>query len=262
MNAKMRTLRVWLTRTPYTLSVCAFACSVYEPSLLTSGRPSASGGALDGQSGGSAGQAESTGGRVGSGGNAAAGSGQGASTGGSEGGAASDAGAGGTFTFGGNAGGALTSGGSAAGGDGASGGKGGSASTGGTATGGSASNQGGSGGVGGAAPSCAGALYQGLCWYLGPRGASCDATCAAHGGPATGAETFVGTTAQGGSVAECQRLLVLFGVTAAPVVATRDDVGLGCHLYADEGYWLDEPNFSSDASVPAARIVCACRLAP
>jgi hypothetical protein len=75
---------------------------------------------------------------------------------------------------------------------------------------------------------------------------------------AAGAEAFVGTTAQGGSVAECQQLLVLLGVTVAPFSGTRDDVGLGCHLYDEEAYWLEEPDFTSDASVPEARIVCAC----
>ena len=58
---------------------------------------------------------------------------------------------------------------------------------------------------------------------------------------------------------ECQQLLTLLGITAAPFVGTRDDVGLGCHLYDADAYWLDEPDFTTDASVPEARLVCACR---
>jgi hypothetical protein len=167
-------------------------------------------------------------------------------------------------TQGGNAatGGKSSTGGATTGGKSSTGGAttGGKSSTGGASTGGASTGGTSTGGGAGAGGStCAGKVLQNLCWYLGPLGQSCDATCATHGGVAMGSEAFVGTTAQGGSLKECQQLLVLLGVSVAPIQGSRDDVGLGCHLYDADPYWLDAPDFTTDASVPEARLVCACR---
>jgi hypothetical protein len=90
-------------------------------------------------------------------------------------------------------------------------------------------------------------------------GASCDATCAEHGGAASNTALYVGTAAQGGSAAECAQLLDLLGEADAPFSATRDDgLGLGCHLYDSVAYWLSSPAFSSSVADPEAELVCAC----
>lgn len=227
------------------------ACSVYDPSLLGAEPTASSGGSSDTEGGSTSGGSlvnqggsSSTGGSVAEGGSAT--SGGGATAGRTEGGAASGgvgaAGASSSATGGGA--GSDSSGGSNGGSNGGSAPQGGSA---------------GDGTAGSAGAACAGVLNWGLCWYLGPRGSSCDATCAAHGGLDAGAEAYVGITAQGGSVTECSELLRLLGVNARTSVASRNDVGLGCHLYDNDPYWLDDPAFATDAHVREARIVCACR---
>lgn len=199
------------------------ACSIYEPGLMT-GASTGSGTSAAGSSG-AAGSAN--------GGGSGAADGKTTSGGSASTGAASGSASGGV---------------SAAGGSGATtGGKGSSAGAG----------MGGGNDAGGSA--CAGQVFGGLCWYLGPVGQSCDVACAVHDGVAEGSEAFVGTDAQGGSLEECQQLLALLGVSAAPVEASRDDVGVGCHLYDDDPYWLNAPVFATDVSVPHARLVCACR---
>ena len=296
----MRTERSWSTRTLHLFSALGIAaCSIYDPTLLSSVRSTSSGGELGIETGGLPGKSE--GGASSLGGASSGGSNRGGSTGGPQGGATGGNTTVGSTTSnpggdsaggdsaGSDSGGAPATGGSPPqGGSKSTGGAGGTTSggvtatggtaTGGTATGGSAtggvvSTQGGSSGSGGSSggsggkssggaaggSSCAGSVFQGLCWYLGPRGESCDAACTTHGGVAAGAQAFVGTATQGGSLSECRQLLTLLGVTTAPFLGERDDVGLGCHLYDADPYWLDAPDFTTDASVPESRIVCACR---
>jgi hypothetical protein len=145
-------------------------------------------------------------------------------------------------------------------------GKGGSSgnSSGGATTEGGSSAQGGSSasagsaGQGGSAP-CKGQSSSGGCWYLGNLGASCTSTCAAHGGNASDAASFVGTTAQGGSLAKCATLLAALGDNLSPIEATRSDgMGIGCHVYGVKTYWLSSPTFSPSAVVVGARPVCGC----
>jgi hypothetical protein len=117
-----------------------------------------------------------------------------------------------------------------------------------------------SGGSGSASSGgCAGVVYEEMCWYLGERGQSCDATCGTHGAVDARGASVVGTTAQGGSLDGCSQVLETLGMSVAPTAAIRKDVGLGCHLYDAEAFWLDEPSFTSDASQVSSRIVCACR---
>ena len=148
----------------------------------------------------------------------------------------------------------------------ATGGKGGADA--GTATGGQGSSDAASGGQGGAdagttassdAASCSGPLRGGICWYLGPDGSSCQQVCTSHGTVATGAASHVGTTAQGGSLAECGILLGLLGVTGTPANGTRSDgLGLGCHVYNSALWWLSAPAFDATASHASSRLACGC----
>jgi len=166
----------------------------------------------------------------------------------------------------GGAGGALIGG--SSGGEGGAG-RGGIAgyATGGTASGGaSAGGVGGTtvGGAGGS-PSCAaeGQRDSGICWYYGASGVSCSTTCAAHGGVSSSTAAHVGSPAQGGSLAECTRLMRLLGLGGSVNSGTRSDgVGLGCHDFPSATssyyYWLSSPDFSNNAKMVQVRIVCGC----
>lgn len=114
---------------------------------------------------------------------------------------------------------------------------------------------------GGAAPgSCAGVAHGGLCWYIGEGGASCEQTCAPHGGFVPEAAAFVGTAGQGGSLAQCTEILGLLGRGQPVIQASRADVGVGCHLWGveEQSFWLTAPDFSPTAGLSSARIVCGC----
>jgi hypothetical protein len=108
--------------------------------------------------------------------------------------------------------------------------------------------------------SCAGVTYGGICWYLGDAGLSCQQECAGHGQVDPGMTSVVGTSAQGGSLAECTTLLKLLGVSGSPQFGTRSDGrGLGCHIYLGRyPWWLNAPNFSVTASLQGTQIVCGC----
>jgi hypothetical protein len=106
---------------------------------------------------------------------------------------------------------------------------------------------------------CAGEMLGEICWYLSETGASCSATCSLRGGTNDAASTWVGVTAQGGSLAKCASLLELLGVSLAPVEAYRTDGrGLGCMTYQGNPFWHRSPAFSASASMPDARLACGC----
>ncbi|MEY4545640.1 MAG: hypothetical protein RL685_1835 [Pseudomonadota bacterium] len=111
-----------------------------------------------------------------------------------------------------------------------------------------------------AAPPCAGVPHGDVCWYLGEAGTTCDQTCTGHGGYDAEASRLIGTTAQGGSAAQCAAILLLLGYDQAPAEASRPDVGLGCHVWGVEQrtYWLTEPEFAPSAESSEARVVCGC----
>ena len=133
------------------------------------------------------------------------------------------------------------------------------ASTGGTASTGGKGSIASTGGTSSRASACAGVSYQGLCWYLGPTGSSCQQFCSSHGQVASTMANYVGTTAQGGSMLECTAILLGLGVLQIPSSGTRTNgSGLGCHLYDGAPWWLNSPAFSESASDPSARIVCGC----
>lgn len=110
------------------------------------------------------------------------------------------------------------------------------------------------------ASKCVGVMDSSICWQLGALGASCAVTCASWGRASVNARKHVGTTAQGGSLAECQRLLGLLGVTNN-VISVSIGQGLGCHRkpsmplpYA----WTSSPDYSDNVSSPDASILCGC----
>jgi hypothetical protein len=108
-------------------------------------------------------------------------------------------------------------------------------------------------------PTCAGEQVSGQCLYLGAVGASCQYTCATHGGVAPDAKAFLGTPAQGGTLEQCSAALKALGVTATVIQAARyDGRGLGCHLYDSVPYWLTSPAFSTTVGYVRTRIACAC----
>ena len=193
--------------------------------------------------GGSGGHSSSSGNTSSSGGTS--GSGGASSTGGAS-------GSGGTSSTGG----AHSSGGvsASAGSGGSAGGQG--------ATGGHAGSTGGSGGNSGSttSPACSGVLYAGICWYLGSDGSSCQDACASHGQTSPSAASHVGTTTQGGSLAECGKILGLLGITGTPFTTFRlDGRGLGCYQKTNNNsWWLSAPDYGATASLGSVRRVCGC----
>jgi hypothetical protein len=129
-----------------------------------------------------------------------------------------------------------------------------------SATGGA--NDGGGATGGASSVGCAGVASSAVCWYLGELGASCETTCAPHGGTSPKAPSHVGIVSQGGSLGECQRLLGLFGMTGTVIEASRSDgQGVGCHMIPgdpDAYFWLSSPEYSDTASLSNARIACGC----
>jgi hypothetical protein len=109
---------------------------------------------------------------------------------------------------------------------------------------------------------CSGQSTFGLCWHLASEDTSCNDECANKGGFDSRALGYIGIAAQGGSQVECMQIFQALGQSGSVVVATRQDSGLGCHLWNDGTlYWLQQPAFTPDSAAPRgtrARIVCAC----
>lgn len=115
-------------------------------------------------------------------------------------------------------------------------------------------------------PQCAGAAFDGSCWYVGALGASCSTVCATRGGFSPASLAVVGTPEQGGSIDACDAILQAFGAPAGVVNEgfRNDGLGFGCHLFIDaEGtataWWLTAPDLTPDISDPRVRMVCGCR---
>lgn len=109
---------------------------------------------------------------------------------------------------------------------------------------------------------CGGRSVFGLCWYLGAAGDSCNEACARNGGFDERATSYVGTSSQGGSLAECAVILSTLGITATVGEGKRsDNLGAGCHLWTDSApWWLDDPSerFGPSEDASNVRIACAC----
>lgn len=107
---------------------------------------------------------------------------------------------------------------------------------------------------------CAGISLHGVCWYFGELGQSCASACLEHGGEAPSAASFIGVSAQGGSLAKCTEILARLNRLPAPTSAERfDSLGLGCHSFGAQNYWLRAPLYSSFASNRNAQLACGCR---
>jgi hypothetical protein len=121
---------------------------------------------------------------------------------------------------------------------------------------------GGTGSGGSPTSSCLGVAYQDIYWYLGNVGASCDDTCLKHGGPSANASAHIGTSFQGGSIAECAEILGMLGVTGSVNMGVGSPgQALGCQVYPaapSSNWWLLSPDFSASAHSATARIVCGC----
>jgi len=109
-------------------------------------------------------------------------------------------------------------------------------------------------------PACSGARVLGLCWYLGAAGESCQQTCASRGGYDSRTAGLVGPTSQGGSVDNCSAVVRALGHNTDAADGTRaDGIGIGCHLWGADAWWLhDGSNLDPSFSAPQARIACAC----
>lgn len=110
---------------------------------------------------------------------------------------------------------------------------------------------------------CSGAPALGVCWYLASPAASCESTCAGHGGWNPRAASLIGTTSQGGRLSNCRRVLFALGVMQPPQRAQREDnLGLGCHIWSNgETFWLDDPSPRYSPRSPGvytARVSCGC----
>jgi hypothetical protein len=113
---------------------------------------------------------------------------------------------------------------------------------------------------------CVGALYGGICWYLGEFGANCSQTCTNHGGTSPDLANHVGTASQGGSLQECSAILGVLGV-AGIVQSNSASIGVGCINYLatsstdviDGLYWIENTDYSDTASLPTAQLACGCR---
>lgn len=112
---------------------------------------------------------------------------------------------------------------------------------------------------------CQGVKATGLCWYLGSVGDSCVDACDGHGGIEPQMTSFVGNAEQGGSLAECSRVMETLGFPGPLFAAVRiDQRALGCHLWEDGmTYWIDEDDAPFEPGVSPyplpARLACACK---
>jgi len=108
---------------------------------------------------------------------------------------------------------------------------------------------------------CAGQSVFGLCWYLAAFDTSCNEECSTRGGFDTRARSYIGTSSQGGSLAECTQILTALGRPGTVGEAMRaDNFTFGCHVWTDDARWWLSTGPALDPSTAAAevRMACAC----
>lgn len=110
---------------------------------------------------------------------------------------------------------------------------------------------------------CAGTENQGLCWHLGPLGASCVETCAPYGDFDPRTTMLIGSPAQGGTLEGCAEVLRALAYPRTPTAGSRvnlDGLGLGCHVFPMGGgsFWLSEPDFDPNDKGEGVQIACGC----
>jgi len=111
------------------------------------------------------------------------------------------------------------------------------------------------------AGTCAGSSALGMCWYLGGFGTSCNGACFSHGGVDVRQASVVGTSYQGGTRANCSKVLVALRIAAIPQRGYREDnVGMGCHVWVDgSAFWIDPvPAYNPASASWNGRAACAC----
>jgi hypothetical protein len=107
--------------------------------------------------------------------------------------------------------------------------------------------------------SCGGTRLFDLCWYLASANVSCNQHCAKHGGYNQETARYTGTSAQGGSLAECSEILKALGRPSQVTEGERSDSGFGCHVWnSQDAWWLSSPAFDPAAAYTDVSIVCAC----
>jgi hypothetical protein len=106
---------------------------------------------------------------------------------------------------------------------------------------------------------CGGARTLNHCWYLAAPGASCNETCTSHGGFDEATITVVGTASQGGGLTQCTQVMQALGKTNTTLETSRgDSLGLGCHVWRTDQYWVADPPFNPDHSASSAQPACGC----
>jgi hypothetical protein len=121
-----------------------------------------------------------------------------------------------------------------------------------------------------------GAYGQTACYYYGELNQSCQAVCTANQtlptpqcsaaiqynrggvGRASATMPYLGTPQQGGAIANCNKLLALFNLPAAVGGTRIDGLGLGCHQFPPNSYWLTTPDTDATSAASNARRVCGC----
>ncbi len=103
--------------------------------------------------------------------------------------------------------------------------------------------------------SCAGSKVQGACWYLSAPGASCTATCAAHGGYDERTNTVAGFA---GTLDACYEVLEALGFNGTRLGSITNAPGLGCAGTAQLSVrWTFSPTTAEAVLAPYSR-ACAC----
>ncbi|HRO67958.1 MAG TPA: hypothetical protein PL182_10375, partial [Pseudobdellovibrionaceae bacterium] len=104
------------------------------------------------------------------------------------------------------------------------------------------------------APTCAGNLIGGYCWYMGTAGQSCDGVCSSKGGcNLAGTRNYAGS---GGTGANCNAVLTALGQPEGTLLEAGEH-GLGC-AYAVVIRARYTPTTTCAAAVGSVRRACAC----
>lgn len=110
-------------------------------------------------------------------------------------------------------------------------------------------------------PGCAcaeagGALVDGVCWFLGADGDSCNETCAGVGRSYDDATRDI--AGSGGTNAECEAVQTALGVFAGPIVNFQA-AGFGCGLQGGPSSFRDTDPTTSDRATDGVVRICACQ---
>ena len=105
-------------------------------------------------------------------------------------------------------------------------------------------------------PSCAGATAGGHCWYLGDEQASCEDTCAAHGGFEDATVGFAGSDGTDEHCAEVLDALDASGSSVYPLMGIG--AGIGCASLSGARYRVDDETTTAEATYVLAHRACAC----